>query len=712
MNENIKALFYPESIAVVGVSIDSHKLSSIFYNNLLDGGFKGKVFPINPKHSSIYGVTCFPKVSDVPEQVDQVAIIIPSEFVLEVVKDCAVKGVKAVLIISAGFGELGPEGKKLEQEIAKIGKENHMSILGPNIIGVINTSNSMNSSWMQLTPEYGDIAFLSQSGAFCTGILDMALKKNLGFYNFCSIGNKIDVNELDLIEYWLNDSNVKVIGAYLEEINSGFQLMKLLATHPSKKPVLLLSPGRSQEAKKAIASHTGSMAGSNEIIKACFDQSNLVEVNSTSEIISDFMIFSWSKVPKGNKVAIITNAGGPGVMATDDLINNGLQLATFSDETKSKLKEILPPAASIQNPVDLLGDALAERYLGATEIVLADPGVDCILYVVTPQYITQIEDTAKMIIRTKKISDKPIFAVFLGDKYISIALERMYDAHVPVFNEIYLAIKAIEDLIKYSIKMQNLDVSNYQLIEQYLKKGSNIEEINTYIGSQTQMDALPDELTVKLASEVGLDLPRQLLTNNIDEAVQFSKDIYPVVIKASNKDIAHKSDFKALYTNLNNEQELKDNYQVLLETIKNKSGIPDPKILVQEQINTKEEIFIGANRDGNAECYDSRDSRGFGHLLITGKGGIYTETYKDLVHVLVPATRQELETSFLKTNVSKIIQGIRGQDALAMVKIIDTLEQIEKLILLYPQIIYIDINPLAVTIDRAVCVDIKIFVGN
>lgn len=710
MTDNLNALFYPNTIAVVGVSENPHKLGSIFFNNLLDGSFTGKAFPVNPKHQNLYGHTCYPSVSSIPEAVDQVAILVPAEFVLDIIKDCAQKGVKTVLIISAGFGEIGEQGKQIETEMLNIAKASGMRILGPNIIGVINTQNDMNSSWMQLSPQEGDIAFLSQSGAFCTGVLDMSLNKNLGFYNFCSIGNKSDINETDLIAYWLNDSHVKVIGTYLEEINSGYQLMKLINTHQSKKPILLFKSGRSEAGKQAITSHTGSMAGSIETIQAAYAQSNLVEVNTATELLSDFMAFSWSKEAKGKSVAIITNAGGPGIMATDKLIENELELAVLTDETKQKLKAVLPDASNINNPIDILGDALAERYLQATEIIVQDPNVDCILYILTPQYITQIEETAKMIIRTKKFSDKPIFAAFLGEKYISVALERMYDAKVPAFNEIDIAIKAIADLVKF-YTLRDGYAQKYSIVDNDLNKGFLQSDINNIISSQTKIKALDDELVTKLTYEVGLDIPKQQVVNNLDEALAFSQGIYPVVVKATNKDIAHKTDFKALYTGLNNNEDLTKSYNELIQTIKDHTGNQNPQILIQEQIIFQEEIFIGANREGNSNVYADIQNKGFGHLMVMGKGGIYTEVYKDLAYQLIPSTRDELKNAFLRTNVSKIILGTRGQEPLALEKIVDALEKVQRLLLLYPMIKSMDINPLLVTKDRAVCVDIKIFVG-
>lgn len=714
MANNVEFLFYPNSIAVVGVSEDPHKLASIFFNNLIDSGYKGKLFPVNPKYTELYGYNCYSKVSDIPEPVDQVAVLIPSQFVLDVIKDCAQKSVKTVLIISAGFGEMGEEGKHIEQEMVAIARQTGMRILGPNIIGVLNTASKMNSSWMQLLPRSGDVAFLSQSGAFCTAVLDMALNRNLGFYNFCSIGNKSDLNEFDLIDYWYQDQNVKVIGAYLEEISNGYDLLRYLNTQQTLKPLVLLKPGKSNEAVKAIASHTGSLAGSQEVMATAIKQSGMVEANTTTELISDFMAFSWSRIPKGKRVAIITNAGGPGIMATDAVIQNGLELAQLTDVTKEELKKVLPPASNLHNPIDILGDALSDRYLVATDIILKDPNVDLILYIITPQYITQIEDTAKMIIRTKKHFEMPIITVFLGEKYVSIGIERMFDAKVPVFSEIDEAVKAIADLIKFSIFNQNRkldqELSKYEFVNQNYQKGqyySEVEQIALTVADKPI--SLPDELCARMAQEIGLDLPKQQLCATIDEAKTFAAQLYPVVLKAPNELLAHKTEFKAVYVNLNNEQELTNAFTELFNTLTVAVGIPNPKLMVQEMIKSKEEIFIGANRDGGSEVY-SGGKKGFGHLIVTGKGGIHTEIYKDLAYFLVPASHEQISIALDNTKVSKSLKGARGMAPLAIEKLLNALEAVQKMLVLYPQIISMDINPVLMTEDRAVNVDIKLYV--
>lgn len=712
MANNIEFVFSPKSIAVVGVSEDAHKLASIFFNNLIDAGYEGKLYPVNPKYQELYGCKCYAKVSDIPEEVDQVAILIPAKFVLDVITDCSQKNVKAALIISAGFGEMGQAGKDLEKEIVAIANTTGMRILGPNIIGVINTFDNINSSWMQLFPEEGNVSFLSQSGAFCTAVLDRAINQKVGFCNFCSIGNKADIDELDLINEWYHNDHVKVIGAYLEEINNGFNLLRYLNTSEIIKPIVLFKPGKTNAAVKAISSHTGSMAGSVETISAAIKQSPLIEVNSMSEMMSNFMVFSRSNIPSGNKIAIITNAGGPGIMATDAIVQNGLELATLSEGTKTALKSVLPEAASVNNPVDILGDALADRYLAATNIVLEDPSVDMIMFIVTPQFITQIEDTAKMIIRLKKSHSKPVFTVFLGEKYVSIGIERMHDAYVPVFDEITTAVSSIADIVDYGkyLANRNLDFekSKYQIVADTKWKGMYTEQVNALL-KENELISVPDDLIAKMAEEVGFDSPKQLLANSLEEATSFAASCYPVVIKAPNELLAHKTDFKAVFVNLANAEELSTAYTELVATVTKATGNNQPQILIQEMIKSQEEIFIGANRDGGMNVYDG-NSQGFGHLLITGKGGIYTEVYKDIAHVLVPASQQQIKDTFSTTNISKIINGVRGQNPLAYEKIISAIESVQKLVLLYPQISSMDINPILVNAERAVAVDIKLFI--
>lgn len=711
MNDDLSRVFNPQSIAIVGVSNDPRKLSSIFFTNLIDDGFKGKIYPVNPKYTELYGYKCYAKVSDIPDAVDQVAVLIPSDFVLDVVKDCAAKRVNNIIIISAGFGETSPEGKQLEKDIVRIANEAGIRVLGPNIIGVVNTHIKMNSSWMQLFPKEGNIAFLSQSGAFCTAILDTSLKRNLGFYNFCSVGNKADIDELDLISHWYKDSEASIIGAYLEEISHGYELMKFLNTSDKIKPVILLKPGKSQEAVKAIASHTGSLAGASETITAAINQCNIISADSSNELIDNLMTFSWSNNVKGNRVAVITNAGGPGIMATDAVIENRLEIAKLTEETIAELKKVLPEASNTHNPIDVLGDASADRYQHAADIVLKDPNVDVVLFILTPQYITEIEDTAKTIIRTKRFSEKPLFAVFLGQKYVDIGIERLCDAHVPAFNSIDSAARSIADLYVYSkfLAEKNLDTNKslYSEFESNLFKGSFKDELESKL-VENEVVRLSDDLTERISKEAGFDLPKQRLCLNIDDAKVFAEGIYPIVIKIPNEYLAHKTEEKAIVVNISTPQELEAAFNELTATLYrlNLSGKP---LLIQEMIRSEQELFIGANRDGSMNVYSSGKT-GFGHLLVYGQGGIYTEIYKDLAHTLIPATREQIIKDFNTTKLSKIVSGARGKAPLPIEKIIDSIQATQKLLNLYPQIISLDINPLLITTDRVVAVDIKVYV--
>lgn len=710
MTTNLKYIFNPKSIAVVGVSQDPQKLASVFFNNLIEGEFKGKLYPVNPKYDSLYGYKAFPNLTSIPGKIDQVAILVPSKFVLDIVKDCVAKKVKVILLISAGFSEIGEQGQALEREIARIAKENHIRLVGPNIIGALCPKYHLNSSWAQSLPKEGHIAFVSQSGAFCTAVLDMALSRNLGFSHFLSIGNKADVHELDLFKHWNEDKDVSVMGAYIEEIEYGQELIDFITSRNNKKPVIIYKPGKTQEAVKAIASHTGSMAGSVETIQTAFQQFGIIEVNTPDQLFNAFMTFSWFKaLPKGNKVAVITNAGGPGIMATDKIINHCLNMAKLSTETQLKLKDALPVASSTHNPVDVLGDAWTDRYQAATEILMSAEEVDMILYLLTPQFTTQVEETSKMIIEMSKHGNKPVYPVYLGEKYTRPSLQRMFDSQVPAFRSIRDAVFSMMINTNYQRQRKTKYPLKTSEILKKIGKGRYSLEIEEYAMSNPQ-NPLPEEMSAKIATEVGLGLPKAQVCKNLDNALKFASKHYPVVIKAPNSVIAHKTDFRALYLNLRSEKQLIKAYQQLEKTIVKQTQTNKPEILIQEMIQPEEELLIGANRDGSSQVY-IEGIPGFGHLLVFGKGGIYTEIYKDLAYALVPADRRIIEKALFSTKVSKILKGARGNKPLAWKKVIDTIEAVQKMVLLYPKIKSLDINPLLVTKDRAIAVDVKIFVG-
>jgi acetyltransferase len=716
-SSSLKSLFNPKSIAVVGVSKDHGKLASQILFNIIEFDYKGKIYPINPKYDQLFGMQAYPSVSAIGKKVDMMVVVVPKKFVKAVVEDGAEAGVKAAIIITAGFGEIDEEGRQLQEEIATIAREAGMRIVGPNCLGVITPANKVNASFADSSPLIGNTAFFSQSGAFCTAMLDLSLEKQLGFSHFVSFGNKVDVDEVDLIEAWLEDEHVKVIGGYIEEVESGNELVKTYQNSDVKKPLILLKPGASEAAQSAISSHTGSLAGSMQTFQTAMQQSGIVQATRVNQMFNLMMAFSWAKLPKGNRVAVVTNAGGPGIIATDALVDAGLEMADISEQSKKEMEKVLPDTASLKNPVDLIGDALADRYQVPIDTLQKDENVDAILVILTPQSATQIEETAKYIASAAKLAKKPIYAVFLGGKYILSGMRRLYDGKVPAYRYIHDAVEAISAMYEYDKFVSSKDNSgsirsrfNKEALTQ-MGKGSHRKKLESIHSAKKNDDpiALDEDLVTALAAEVGIALPGALLTDNIDEATKFAKQYERVVLKATTDVIAHKTDKKALYLNLSTDVQVKEAFTELQSMIEKEFGIGSAKLLLQEQVVADLEMFVGANRDGDEHAYESH-SPGFGHLLAYGTGGIYTEVYKDIAYSLTPATKQQIESSLKETHVYEILAGARGKEPLAIKKVLHTIEAVQKLVILYPQISSLDINPLLVTKDRAVCVDLKVFV--
>jgi acetyl coenzyme A synthetase (ADP forming)-like protein len=702
-------LFNPKSVAIIGVSSEPTKLGTVIFNNMLSAGYEGKLYPVNPKYQDIHGHKCYPTVSEIEGEVDLACIVVPRQFVVDVVTDVGKKGVKGAIIITAGFAETGEEGIKLEKEILEEAKKYNVRILGPNCLGEIIPNSKINLSFAATNAIAGDIAFLSQSGAFCTAVLDMSLETNLGFSHLLSIGNKSDIDENDLVKSWLEDSNVKVIGAYLEDVKAGRDLGEIYRQAGVNKPLIIFKPGESAESRNAISSHTGSLAGAFEAFETAMNQSGISVAKDVDHMFNLLMSYSWSKLPEGNRIAIITNAGGPGVIATDFIIKNNLKLAALSEQTKVTLKSKLPFNASVVNPVDVIGDADVERYKNALEIVSEDTNVDVVIVILTPQLITDVQETADVVINHIKVSNKPIIPIFLGGQYVSLAMKRFYENKVPAFRDISSAIESIASMHRYNQHLKfkdTLEEHKETVVSEYLNQGKYINEVKALLSSDIK--ALPEDLVMKLAQEVNIDLPKQVVVSNIDEAILFAHDKYPVVLKATTEGIVHKTEKKALYLNIEDEATLRSSYSEL-ESMLRSENAGSTNILVQEQIKVSEEIFIGAARDGGSHVYEE-GNKGFGHLLAFGKGGIYTEVYKDIEYSLVPSTKLNISDALSKTKIFEIINGARGKEKLALGALIDTILAVQKLVLLYPCIESLDINPLMLTEDRAVTVDLKIFI--
>jgi acetyltransferase len=696
-----KEIFSPKSIAIVGASINLKGIGSVILQNLINDGYEGEIYPINPKYQEILGKKAYPDVLAVEDEIEQVCIAIPASSVEKVVDQCIEKKVKSIVIIASGFKEVGGEGKELEKRISKKVRKAGIRLIGPNCLGYINSKENINLSFARKNPGKGNVAFISQSGAFCTAVLDMAVSDKFGFAYVVSIGNKADVSENELIELFEKDPDVHSIALYIEQFTDGKEFVTL--AQKSKKPIMVVAPGSSEKAKEAISSHTGSLASSYDTLVTAFRKSNVIVVDSSVELYSMMRIIKNYTFPKGNKIAVVTNAGGPGIIATDSIEREGLQLAEFSEKTVKKLKEELPPTSAINNPVDVLGDALSDRYEKALSIVKDDKKVDSILVLLTPQLITDIVGTAEKIIKIQEETDKPIFACFLGREDIKAGANILREYGVFVSDNIELTVELIRKFTNYSINRGGSIVR----VEDIKTSSKHIESIKKELSSEVKL--LDDRVVEEILKEHSIEIPEQIITPNVEDAISFAVNKFPVVIKAVSKDLAHKTDMKALYLDIRTVSEFETKIYELREAISKKTGITAPNILVQEMIKGDAEIFVGANREGNSKIYE-KNGKGFGHLLALGQGGIYTEVYKDVEYVLLPTDRRSIEEALERTKISKIINGYRGKPKLAKDRLLEMLENIQRMLISYPQIVSLDINPVMLTESRAVAVDVKVYI--
>jgi len=700
----MEKILSPKSIAIVGVSNDLQKVGSVLLRNLLEGGYNGKVYPINPKYTELQGRQVFPNILAVNDDIDLVCISLPYQLVEEIVDQCIMKKVKTVLIISAGFSETGQEGRELEERIANKLKGARIRLIGPNCLGFINNKAKINLSFARSNPGDGNIAFISQSGAFCTAILDMAEESNSGFGYVISVGNKADINENELLPYFISNPLIKAIAIYLEEFSDGKEFVSI--AQRSKKPILLIAPGSSEKSKQAISSHTGSLASSYDTVLAAVKKANLLLAENSEELYKLIELVDMGYMPKGKNVAVVSNAGGPGITAVDSAEREGLEIISLGEKTQQKLKRDLPVEASFENPVDVLGDAKSDRYASAIETVIEDVNTNSVVILLTPQLMTDIEGTANAIVEISKKTSKPLFACFLGGKEVKNGFKILTENKLPWFNDVQEAMHLISKLANFE---QNKNLNKIVDSNKFLRKTRNKKELFEFVEGDEEIKVLPDDLAIKILNEFGIDTPKQIVTSSLEQARDFASTAFPVAIKASAQDLAHKTDHKGLYLDIRTISEFEKSFEELKETITKVTGNTSPEILIQEMVDSKIEFFIGANREGDSHIYE-KEGIGFGHLVAIGKGGVYTEVYKDIKHVLIPETREKVNAILSETRVSMIIDGYRGKPKLAREKLLDLIMKIQSMLITYPEIVSMDINPVMLNENRAVVVDIKLYV--
>ncbi|MEA1979326.1 MAG: acetate--CoA ligase family protein [Chloroflexota bacterium] len=682
---SLDAFFSPQTIAVIGASTNTSKLGYAVLDNLVNGDFLRdgrKVYPINPKADEILGLPAFPVVSDVPGQIDLAVIVIPYPLVPEAMRTCGEKGIPAVIVISAGFREAGMDGLEREQELIEITNEYNIRLIGPNCLGVINTVIPMNASFSAGLPPKGPMDFMSQSGALGTAILDWAQAGRLGLSKFVSLGNKADVSETDLLRVWAKDPTSNVILSYMEGLPDGQEFISVAREVSKIKPIVALKSGVTQAGSRAVSSHTGSLAGSEQAYEAAFQQSGVLRAHSLQDLFDMARAFGYLSPLQGDQIAIVTNAGGPGILATDALERAGLKLARFKPECIKALEQFLPDAASAANPIDVLGDARADRYRFALEQVIESPSVDGILVILTPQAMTEIVETAEVIAEISEKVDIPILASFMGEARVEAGIETLAKQNVPNFafpERAAMVLQAMSHYREYRARplpsFESFDVDQKavrETIDRVLNEGRL---------------SIGDAEAKSILTAYGLQAPPSEIAETAEKAVEIAAEMgYPVVLKIASPDILHKTDVGGVKVGLQNATDVRDAFDLI--TYRSQRYLPEAHLWgcqVQKMVPSGLEILIGMNRDPQ-----------FGPLVTFGLGGIYVEALKDASFRIAPFSREEAAQMLTEIRAKALLDGVRGEPPVDKETLIEALLRIGQLVLDFPEIAELDINPFIV----------------
>jgi acetate---CoA ligase (ADP-forming) len=684
----LHVMFHPESVAVVGASTRPGTVGNDIFRNLIFNEFNGSVYPVNPKAKAIVGVHCYDSLRAIPSTVDLAVLIVPASSILSVVDEAIEKQVKALVVISAGFKEVGHKGAELENQLRQKVQDAGIPLIGPNCLGIINTDSTvqMNAAFGRKMPSAGNLAFLSQSGALCTSVLDYAEERQMGFSKFVSFGNKADVNEIDLLGYLAEDEKTHVIAMYLEDVTNGRQFIETARkifweTH---KPMLCLKSGRSPEGAKAVSSHTGSLAGSDSVYDALLAQSGVQRVDTIAELFDYAALYCTQPLPKGDRVAIITNAGGPGIMATDAAVRHGLKLAELSEETKAKLKASLPVTASLRNPIDVIGDARADRYRAAVRTVLDDPNVDMGIVILTPQSMTDIEETAAVVPDAVKGISKPVVCSFMGAKDVAPGVAILRSAGIPnyPFPEDGVKSLAAADRLVTLHEIPRRNHAEFNDVD--VDKASQIiaETLDGHAERYlTQAECRP------LLACYRLPLLKSAVVASADEAAKTAAEFgKPVVMKVMSADVVHKFDAGGVILNVHGADEGKAAYQKILKNVE--KAVPGARIqgiLMEEMAGKGVEVIVGASRDAR-----------FGPLMMFGLGGTLVEVLKDVSFRLAPMWRISAERMVRQIRAFKVLDGFRGSPPSDIEAVVDTLLRLSLMVCNHPEISELDVNPLIV----------------
>ena len=675
----------PKSIAVIGASTKEHTIGSDIMKRLEEYKFNGKIYPVNPKGGVIQGLQAYTSILEVPGEVDLAIIVVNAKFVLSTIDQCHEKGIKGICIITAGFKETGHDGAELEKQLVEKIKEYGMRCVGPNCLGVVNTHPDirMDGCFAESLPERGNIGFVSQSGALGGGILNILKDLNLGFAQFISIGNQADVNAETALEYWENDEDVEQILLYMESIQNPANFRKLATKISKKKPILALKAGRSAAGASAASSHTGSLAGADKAANALLAQSGVIREYSLKNLFATAKVFANCPIPKGDRVAIITNSGGPGIMATDAVCEYGMQMAKITDETKEKLRSFLPSAASVKNPIDMIASAPIEHYKETLKTVIKDPNVDMIITIYLPFLGLKDIDVAKALMEIKAAHpEKPVIGVFMTKSEFFSKLSDM-DVNMPFFMYAEEAADGLNRLNQQRLWMERPEgkIPVYDVDREKAKRiiKQSLAEGRAQLTTRESIDVL---------DAYGIRVCKSGFATTEDEAVAIADSIgYPVVMKMTSKTTSHKTDVGGVRVNIQSAEQLRAEYQDLIAKLTEK-GLVDglEGVIIQEMVKGNREMVCGIATDPQ-----------YGPMMMFGLGGVFIEVMKDVTFRIAPLTDVDAAEMIKSVKAYKLLEGARGTKPAQMDQIQETLLRLSQLVHDFSFIDELDINPLLIS---------------
>ncbi|MBE9119882.1 bifunctional acetate--CoA ligase family protein/GNAT family N-acetyltransferase [Tychonema sp. LEGE 07199] len=692
-------IFHPRSVAVIGATERKGSVGRTLLWNLISNPFGGTVFPVNPQRHSVLGLKSYPDIASVPEVVDLALIATPAAVVPQAIRECIAAGVKGAVIVSAGFKEIGPAGVALEQEIMAAARLGGMRIIGPNCLGVMNPVLGLNATFAGTIARPGNVAFISQSGALCTSILDWSLGENVGFSTFVSIGSMLDVGWGDLIEYFGDDPHTKSIVLYMESMGDARSFLSAARPVAIDKPIIILKVGRTAAAAAAAASHTGALTGSDDVLNAAFRRCGALRVHTISDLFDMAEILAKQPRPLGNRLSIVTNAGGPGAIATDALISGGGALAELAPETLQQLDGFLPPQWSHQNPIDILGDASSDRYAKTIEVVAPDPNSDGLLVILTPQAMTNPTKTAEELKSYSKLG-KPLLTSWMGGAEVLAATEILNQAKIPTFPYPDTAVRLFNYMWRYSYNLRAIYETPSLAADSDLWSPDRPTIAKILTSARTSDRALLTEYESKqLLSAYGIPTIATSIATSDREAVEIADRLgYPVVLKLHSETITHKTDVGGVQLNLGDSKAVISAFEAIAQRVRAIDPAAFLGVTVQPMVRLEGyELILGSSIDPQ-----------FGPVMLFGSGGQLVEVFQDRSLALPPLNTTLARRMMEQTRIYKALQGVRGRSAIDLEKLEQLLVRFSQLIVEQPQIAEIDINPLLVSPEGAIALDARV----